>query len=132
MVFGTFDMVHPGHRHFLKQARALAKHPYLIVSIARDKNVTRIKGQKPRHSETRRRGFLAPLTEVDKVLLGGVNDHLPHIIKARPDIIALGYDQSAYVGGLKTELTKAGLKTKVVRLRPYKPHLYKTSILQKK
>ena len=46
MVFGTFDGIHRGHLHFFKQARGLVKNPYLIVSVARDVNVKRIKGRK--------------------------------------------------------------------------------------
>ena len=34
MVFGTFDMIHAGHEDLFRQARALAKEPYLIVSVA--------------------------------------------------------------------------------------------------
>ena len=131
MVFGTFDMVHPGHRDFFAQARALAKNPFLIVSLARDKNVMRIKGRLPRNSESKRKQALARVRGVDKVVLGGANEHMPHIFKERPDIIALGYDQKAYVRGLRSELKAAGLKTKVVRLKPYKPELYKTSLLRK-
>jgi cytidyltransferase-like protein len=44
MVFGTFDFLHKGHLNFFKQARSLAKNPYLIASVARDYNVKRIKG----------------------------------------------------------------------------------------
>jgi FAD synthetase len=133
MVFGTFDIVHPGHRHFFKQARALAgKSPsYLIVSLARHKNVQRIKGKKPQSSEAKRLVAVKALPEVDKAILGAIGDHMPHIIKQEPDIIALGYDQSAYVAGLRTALKTAGLKTKITRLKPHKPHLYKTSLLQK-
>ena len=47
MVFGTFDGVHMGHLDFLKQARKLARESFLIVSVAREKNVFRIKNKKP-------------------------------------------------------------------------------------
>ena len=40
MVFGTFDGLHKGHINFFQQAVKLAKNSYLIVSIARDKNVS--------------------------------------------------------------------------------------------
>lgn len=132
MVFGTFDMVHPGHRNFFKQARALAKNPFLIVSIARSGNANRIKGYKPSRSETARAKLVKSIASVDKVVLGGLKDHLPHITKERPDIIALGYDQTAYVAGLRTGLKKAGLKTQVIRLKPHKPNIYKTSLLNKR
>ena len=132
MVFGTFDIVHKGHRHFFQQARALAgkSTPYLIVSLARHKNVQRIKGRTPQASEAKRLAAIKALPEVDKALLGAIGDHMPHIIKQKPDIIALGYDQSAYVRGLRSALRAAGLKTKIIRLKPHKPHIYKTAIIK--
>jgi len=130
MVFGTFDMVHAGHRNFFKQAKRLADHSYLIVSLARDKNVMRIKGRKPTNDQAQRIQLVKAVPEVDKVVLGGYREHMPHIIKEQPDIIALGYDQTAYVRGLRQALKAAGLKTKVVRLKPYKEHIYKTSLLK--
>lgn len=129
MVFGTFDIIHLGHKHFFQQARKLAGKytPFLIVSLARNKNVLRIKGKTPTASEAKRLAKVRSLSEVDKAMLGAIGDHMPHIIEQKPDIIALGYDQNAYVKGLRSSLTSAGLKTKIIRLKPYKPHLYKTS-----
>ncbi len=129
MIFGTFDMVHEGHKHLFKQARELAENPFLIVSIARDSNVERIKGRHPRHTQSERKKLVAKAVGVDKVVLGAVGDPIPHIKMEKPDLIALGYDQTAYVRGLRSSLKQAGLKTKVVRLKPHKPHLYKTSII---
>ena len=41
LTFGTFDIFHPGHLHYLKEAK---KHGNcLIVIIARDTTVQRIK-----------------------------------------------------------------------------------------
>lgn len=129
LVFGTFDMIHAGHRDFFAQARALAKNPKLIVSLARAKNVERIKGRLPRRTESERLAQVRALPEVDRVVLGGVRDHLPHIIRLAPDIIALGYDQYEYVSGLQRDLKAAGLSTRIVRLKPHQPHRYKTSLL---
>lgn len=129
MIFGTFDMVHEGHKHLFKQARALVENPFLIVSIARDSNVERIKGRRPRHTQSERQKLVAKAVGVDKVVLGAVGDPIPHIGKEKPDIIALGYDQTAYVRGLRSSLKQAGLKTKVIRLKPHKSHLYKTSLI---
>jgi FAD synthetase len=137
LVFGTFDMVHPGHRHFFKQARALARAsrpprpPYLMVSLARDKNVKRIKGKRPAASEKVRLANIKALPEVDQATLGALGDHIPHIVRLKPDIIALGYDQIAYVRGLKTALKKAGISPQIARLKPYRPKIYKTSLIQK-
>lgn len=131
LLFGTFDMIHEGHRNLFRQALGLAKEVNLIVSIARDKNVARIKGRAPRRSEQQRLALVRKQPEVTRAVLGGSRDHLPHIIRLQPDIIALGYDQSAYVSGLRAELKTAGLKTKVVRLKAFRPKKYQTRLLLK-
>lgn len=131
MVFGTFDMIHPGHEDLFRQARALAADPHLIVSVARDSAAQRAKGQAPRHSERERLESLRDHPLVDEAVLGGERDYMEHIVGARPDIIALGYDQSGeYVEHLEHDLKTAGLKTNVVRLKPFRPEIYKTSKLR--
>ena len=131
MVFGTFDIVHPGHESLFKQARSLAEHPYLIVSVGRDEVVERIKGFPPRNNEEIRRAVLALHPLVDEAIVGDRNGYLEHIKTAEPDIIALGYDQKGYyVDTLERDLATAGLKASVVRLSAHKPEQYKTSKLQ--
>ncbi len=132
MVFGTFDIIHKGHIDFFRQARKVSKNCLLVVSIARDKNVIRIKKQKPHNSQNVRLQNIQNLPEVSRAILGGVSKYMPHIIKVAPDIIALGYDQIEYTKTLKKDLRDAGLSTKIVRLQPFKPHLYKTSLIKKK
>lgn len=129
MAFGTFDVLHKGHEHFFRQARKLAVRPFLIVSVARDKNVARIKGRQPRRSERQRLKTVGEHPLVDLAVLGGAGDHIPHIVLQKPDIIALGYDQRDYIKGLKADLKKRGLDVKIVRLKPHKPHKYKTSLI---
>lgn len=130
MVFGTFDMIHEGHLDLFRQARALASEPHLIVSVARERIVARIKGQKPRHSEAERCALLEQNELVDEVVLGQEEGYIEHITAARPDIIALGYDQvGEFVEQLERDLTNAGVKAKVVRLQAFQPDTYKTSKL---
>lgn len=130
MVFGTFDMIHAGHEDLFRQARMLSDKPYLIVSVARDTVVERIKSARPRHSENERRVLAAAHPLVDEVVLGDLAGYLPHIIKARPDIIALGYDQEGeYVRDLERDLKSAGLAVRVVRLKAFSPDMYKTAKL---
>ncbi len=131
MLFGTFDIVHPGHEHLFAQARRLAKNPLLVVSLARDINVKRIKGFRPQNNERKRKAAVGKHLAVDKAVLGGLNNYLTHILKIKPDIIALGYDQVAYTQTLKKDLKQAGLKTKIVRLKSHRPKKYKTSLLLK-
>ncbi|MBM3272195.1 adenylyltransferase/cytidyltransferase family protein [Candidatus Kaiserbacteria bacterium] len=130
MVFGTFDMVHKGHESLFTQARALAPQPYLIVSIARDSSVRRIKGRPARQGEEGRREIVSAHPLVDECVLGDEEGYLPHIVAARPDIIALGYDQAGeYVETLAQDLAAAGLSVRVVRLPAFEPEVYKTSLL---
>ncbi len=130
MAFGTFDLVHAGHLDFFRQARALAKHVFLIVSLARDANVLRIKGRLPSHSESYRLKQIKKIPGVDKAVLGGKRAYFFHIRQQRPDVIALGYDQRDYVRELRRDLKQAGMRTRVVRLRPFRPNVYKTSLLR--
>ncbi len=130
MVFGTFDIIHGGHENLFKQAKNLVgknHNSHLIVSVARDVNVKKIKGFFPRHSEKRRADRLKVHPLVNEVILGGKTEHISHIVKTNPDIIALGYDQKAYVQGLKKELMKHGIKPDIVRLKPHKKTEYKTA-----
>ena len=126
LVFGTFDILHPGHIYFLKQAKKLGD--FLIVSLAREKFVRQIKGHKPLHSEKERLDMARALKIVDKAILGSTDNYIKHIVSQKPDIIALGYDQRAFTADLKKKLSDAGLKKiKIVRLKPYKPIFYKSS-----
>ncbi|MBY0376412.1 adenylyltransferase/cytidyltransferase family protein [Patescibacteria group bacterium] len=136
MVFGTFDGLHKGHLNFFAQAKSLVKksfhEPFLIVSIARDVNVLKIKGEYPKLNEKKRLILIKKNKIVDKVVLSGTKNHLPHVIKEKPDVIALGYDQYAYVKNLKKDLKNKGILVKIVRLKPYKEYIYKNSLLRKK
>ena len=133
MAFGTFDLVHKGHIHFLRQAKKHAgKNGKLVVSIARDLNVKRIKGRKPVFSEKLRLNNLKRLELADKLVFGGKKNYIEHIKIINPDIIVLGYDQTAYTENLKKDLEKAGLNSKVLRAKPHKPGLYKSSKLRAK
>ena len=133
MVFGTFDGLHLGHLNFFKQARSLGGPKVtLIVSIARDKNVKRIKKNLPTMGEKKRMMLVKNSKLVDKVVLSGITNYVPHIVRESPDIIALGYDQNNYVQNLKKDLKNKGLKVKIVRLKPYKEKIYKNSLLKNK
>ena len=128
MVFGTFDGLHLGHLDFFRQAKSLGD--ILVVSIARDVNVKKIKKKKPRFSERERALLVKKSLLADRVVLGGKGNHLPHIVRERPDIIALGYDQRNYVKNLKNSLKKEGINVKIVRLKAFKPYIYKNCLLR--
>lgn len=129
LVFGTFDLFHPGHEFFLKVAR---KHGDILqVVVSRDKTVEETKGKKPADDEIRRLFKIQSLDFVDDVILGSLGDKYKIIEALKPDIIVLGYDQKAFTENLEEELKKRGLKTKVIRLKEsLKPETYKSSKLR--
>ena len=130
MVFGTFDMVHEGHIDLFRQARTLALHPYLIVSVARDAVAGRIKGTNPRTAEGERMRMVENNEYVDKAVLGDEEGYMAHIQNSKPGIIALGYDQEGeFVENLENDLRNARMRTRIVRLGAFKPEVYKTSKL---
>ncbi|MCK5211108.1 adenylyltransferase/cytidyltransferase family protein [Candidatus Parcubacteria bacterium] len=120
MAFGTFDHLHPGHLSYLEQARRQGDK--LIVVVARDVNVEKIKGKKPRQNENIRLARIKELDIVDKAMLGGEKDRLLIVEKNQPDVITLGYDQQVDIRVLKKRF-----KGDVIRLKAYKPEKYKSS-----
>src|SRR5512137_523974 len=91
---GVFDLLHLGHVRFLEEAKqAGGKNAKLIVIIARDSTVEKIKGKKPIMSEDQRCTLVESLKVVDKAVLGFEDFDIGEVInKIKPDIIALGYD----------------------------------------
>jgi len=127
MVFGTFDIFHPGHVNFLRQARKYGD--YLIVIIARDKTVLNIKKSLPRYQEKKRLAEIIKSNLTDKAVLGSLRDKYQVVKKYQPAVICLGYDQKKFINQLAEKLKQFKLKTKIVRLKPYRPKIYKSSKL---
>ena len=127
LAFGTFDIFHPGHEYYLKEAAKLGD---LYVVVARDKTVERVKGKPARNNEKKRLAVIAALPYVAKTLLGKEDNYYDVIEEIAPDVIALGYDQKAFVEGLRAELSARGLNPKIVRFNSFEPHKYKSSLLK--
>ncbi len=116
LVAGTFDIIHEGHIRMLWEAKKLAgKNGELVVVVARDDNVKRFKGRDPILRESSRIYIVKNLKPVDRAFLGE-KDPLESILKIRPDIIVLGYDQWADEDWLREELKRRGLNVKILRL----------------
>lgn len=127
LVSGTFDGIHEGHRNYFQQAREYAQR--LICIVARDKITEQIKGRKPKYPEKERIQFVKQCPEIDRVYLGVLDNVYDFIASLKPDIIALGYDQTAYTENLAKEMKKRGLTVKIIRLNPYQPEKYHSSII---
>ena len=128
MVFGTFDGIHKGHEAFLKQARELGDR--LVVAIAPDSVVQKLKDRAPVRSETKRLESIRKCELVDDSILGDTEIGAFHSVEQlNPDIIALGYDQDQLAEKLQGWVEKNGSEIKVVRLKSFKPEKYKSSLL---
>lgn len=115
---GVFDILHYGHIHFLKKARALGDH--LVVALESDKNVRRLKGDKrPIHDQNQRREMLESLHFVDEVIIlkdeMKDEDYFNLVRSVKPQILAVTYGdpilakkqkQAKEVGAIVVEIPK--------------------------
>lgn len=125
LAFGTFDGLHPGHIFFLNQAKALGD--YLTVIIGRDETVRDIKERSPTNNELTRKQNLEALGIARKVRLGNLDDKYQVLAEEKPDIIALGYDQTYFTDDLTNRVSPA---IAIVRLPSFHPERYKSSKLR--
>lgn len=125
LVFGTFDILHPGHTHMLKEAKEYGDR--LVVVLARDATVLQVKKKPPANDEITRKKNLEALHLTDKVRLGDLVDKYKVIGEEKPDVVALGYDQREFVDKLEDVLED---NVKIVRLAPYSPDVFKSSKLR--
>ena len=87
LVGGCFNVIHPGHIYFLKQAKKLGDE--LIIILTNDEN-----NKKPYALPAKeRKKMLESLNIADKILIGHLKDKAKIVEKVKPFIIALGYDQ---------------------------------------
>ncbi|MCR4369422.1 MAG: FAD synthase [archaeon] len=130
LAFGTFDILHPGHLSYLKQARALGDR--LVVVVATDKNVEKIKGKPPVNSQEHRAELVAALKIVDEAMVGFEDDMLSSVEKVKPNVVALGYDQKPGSEALEKMFKERGISAKVFRMEPYREEHYKSSKIKDK
>jgi D-beta-D-heptose 7-phosphate kinase/D-beta-D-heptose 1-phosphate adenosyltransferase len=97
---GVFDILHPGHIRYLRDARALGD--LLIVGLNSDRSVKALAKapDRPINSENERAEVLGALASVDAVVI--FDQETPHeIISAlQPDVLVKGADwgENAIVG----------------------------------
>jgi len=114
MVAGSFDIIHPGHLFLLNKAKEMGD---VVVVVARDSTVERLKGRRPVIPEEQRLKVVKSLKPVSEALLGREGDILKIVEEVRPDIILLGPDQNFNEEWIKSELKTRGVNVEVLRLK---------------
>ena len=112
---GVFDLLHPGHIHFLRAARELGDE--LVVIVANDATVRRMK-REPVMPAAVRAEMVAALKPVDQAVVGREGNMLDIVVEEiKPHIIVLGYDQELFEPkALEVKLAERGHVVQVVRL----------------
>jgi FAD synthetase len=88
-----------------------------VVIVARDSTVEKTKGRKPILSESERCAVVAALRVVDEAVVGYEGLDIGEVIeKIRPDVIALGYDQTEMENNVKAYVSAHELPIVIVRI----------------
>jgi FAD synthetase len=113
MTTGVFDLIHLGHIHMLQAAKQHGDE--LVVVIARDETVLKQK-HNPINPEEVRRQIVESLKPVDQAVLGHHGDIYRVVTELKPNIIALGFDQTFNEADVERKCREHGVEVKVVRL----------------
>ncbi len=123
---GRFDLIHKAHIRYLERAKAAGgPGAKLVVVVARDRLVKRETGADPTFDEKSRLYMIRTLKPVDRAVLGPSTYDLKSgirriILKLKPDIIAIGYDQKWIYSQAKEVMEEMKWhKTKLVRIRRF-------------
>jgi len=114
MIGGAFEIIHPGHLHTITEAKKFGNT--LVVVVAADRTVSKNKGREPVTTQEWRVKLVAALRGVDVALAGGQGSIYDTLEKVRPDVVALGYDQTHNPVDIENEARRRGLELSVVRL----------------
>ena len=115
---GVFDLLHYGHIRYLEEAKKTGG-PYtrLVVIVARDETVRRLKGTDPIIPEDQRRAVIEALKVVDEALLGFEDLDMDRVLQQiKPDIVVVGHDQEVIKAQVEKIKKARELDTKIVQI----------------
>jgi cytidyltransferase-like protein len=123
---GVFDIIHPGHIHTLRAAKALGN--VLVVVIATDQTAQKMKHRLPLHNMELRRDLVNSLLMVDYAVVGYEGDIFKTVALVKPDIIALGYDQIHQEKFITDGCKKINVNASIARLQSPIPDIKSSKI----
>jgi len=116
LVAGTFEIIHPGHIHYLRKAWELGR---VVAIVARDSSVSKFKSRDVVIPEEQRLAVLNSIVYVHKARLGYEDDIFRVVEEERPSVILLGPNQPFDPEYIKSELRSRGINSDVLRLEQY-------------
>jgi len=130
LVFGDFDLLHPGHLHFLREAKKHGKELFVVVTPT--SCIKKFKKHDPLFGEKHRREVVEMMSFVKQAVFGDRKPKSFKILdKINPDVICVGYDQKDLVKHIRVYLKKAKKHIPIKRLPPYDPKKFKSGYLKK-
>ncbi|MGI0101359.1 MAG: adenylyltransferase/cytidyltransferase family protein [Nitrosotalea sp.] len=123
---GVFDIIHPGHIHTLRGAKALGN--VLVVVVATDATAQKMKKRTPLHNMELRRDLVSSLSMVDYALVGHEGDIFKTVERIKPNIVALGYDQIHQEKFIIDGCKEIGVDVSIARLQSPIPDIKSSKI----
>ena len=129
IVFGVFDGIHEGHRHFFREAKELGGH--LTAVVAPDEVVKILKGRRPNRNVAERIAHVEMQDDVDGAVVGDMETGSWEIVKKmRPDVIAVGYDQKILKKSLENSMSDFDWPLEIETISAREPEKYHNSLLK--
>jgi len=126
LLFGTFDGVHEGHRSCFTQAKEFGDH--LILAIAPDAVVKKLKSRAPNRNAETRAKELKDEDIVDEVVVGDQEIGSYEVLTMiKPDLVGIGYDQHELSENLRAWASKNMPGLEIIKLEAFNPETFKSS-----
>ncbi len=127
LIGGGFEVIHSGHLYTIEKARSLGD--VLVVAVATDGTIRKRKKREPISTQEERAKLLSSLRQVDAAIVGSEKNIYETLVKVKPDMVALGYDQYHTEADIVNEAKERGIRLRVVRLDSPEPGLKTSTIL---
>ena len=127
LVFGTFDLLHPGHVFILKFAATFGQ---VYISLSPDRMVKFYKKREPSFSYHKRYLRLSRFKPTYKIVVSDKRPLTYNILdKVRPDVIILGHDQLLLRPNIIQALKEKKLNCRIILAPKYHRDIYASSLL---
>lgn len=106
--WGTFDLLHEGHKEFLEDAKC--QGTFLYVVVVPDEAVYQNKDRRPKQKQSDRANALLQTGLVDRVFQPELNQSFALVLSIKPDVFVFGHDQQTeWEANLRKHLVKNNL-----------------------